>query len=267
MDLDRDRAQRQAVVRHYDHRAPTYDDGPLHRALATAVAGLVTEALDAAPDPHDQRRPVVLDVATGTGLVLRALATPTPTAAPTATAARLVGIDLSPGMLRIATAALPPPAATFVRADATSLPLADASVDVTTLVTALHLLPSAAAADTALAECVRVLRPGGHLVTATFTDPATPPAPAPTPAPAATPTPTAPPTAPPTPAPTPVPARRHDAYATVAQLVAVLTPHGLTLRRHRTWADGEHHLLLCHAVLRHAVPASGPVRPAPPASQ
>ncbi|AJR18623.1 methyltransferase domain-containing protein [Pimelobacter simplex] len=255
MDLDRDRAQRQAVVRHYDHRAPTYDDGPLHRALATAVAGLVTEALDAAPDPHDQRRPVVLDVATGTGLVLRALAAPTPT--PTPTAARLVGIDLSPGMLRIATAALPPPAATFVRADATSLPLADASVDVITLVTALHLLPSAAAADAALAECVRVLRPGGHLVTATFTDPATPPAPAPTPAPAAAPTST----------PTPVPARRHDAYATVAQLTAVLTPHGLTLRRHRTWTDGEHHLLLCHAVLCHAVPASGPVRPAPPASQ
>ncbi|MFJ9316348.1 class I SAM-dependent methyltransferase [Pimelobacter simplex] len=249
MDLDRDRAQRQAVVRHYDHRAPTYDDGPLHRALATAVADLVTEALDAAAD---QRRPVVLDVATGTGLVLRALATPTPTPTPTPTAARLVGIDLSPGMLRIATAALPPPAATFVRADATSLPLADASVDVITLVTALHLLPSPAAADAALAECVRVLRPGGHLVTATFTDPTTPPAPTPAapPAPAATPT------------PAPAPARRHDAYATVAQLTAVLTPHGLALRRHRTWTDGEHHLLLCHAV-----PASGPVRPTPPASQ
>ncbi|WP_418063719.1 class I SAM-dependent methyltransferase [Pimelobacter simplex] len=259
MDLDRDRAQRQAVVRHYDHRAPTYDDGPLHRALATAVADLVTEALDAAPDSHDQhgqhdprdqRHPVVLDVATGTGLVLRALATPTPT--PTPTAARLVGIDLSPGMLRIATAALPPPAATFVRADATSLPLADASVDVITLVTALHLLPSPAAADAALAECARVLRPGGHLVTATFTDPTTPPAPTPA--------------APPAPAATltsaPAPARRHDAYATVAQLTAVLTPHGLTLRRHRTWTDGEHHLLLCHAV-----PASGPVRPTPPASQ
>lgn len=258
-----DREQRDAVTRHYDDRAPTYDDGPLHRALATAVADLVTEALAAASppppadppaDPPPQQPPVVLDVATGTGLVLRALALALATSRspgsprPSGPIARLVGVDLSPGMLRIAATALPPPAATFLRADATALPLANASVDVVTLVTALHLLPSPAAADAAIAECRRVLRPGGHLLTATFTDPARPSGRPPA-TPAAS-----------------TPRRRHEAYATVDQLIAVLAPHGLTVQDHRTWTDGAHHLLLCHATTS-TIPASGPVPPTPPTSQ
>lgn len=258
-----DREQRDAVTRHYDDRAPTYDDGPLHRALAAAVADLVAEALAASPpppadpptDPPRQQPPVVLDVATGTGLVLRTLARALATSrspGPPGRIARLVGVDLSPGMLRIAATALPPPAAAFLRADATALPLADTSVDVVTLVTALHLLPSPAAADAAIAECRRVLRPGGHLLTATFTDPAPPPG-RPQAAPAAS-----------------APRRRHEAYATVDQLTAVLAPHGLTVQDHRTWTDGAHHLLLCHATTStttSTIPASGPVPPTPPTSQ
>lgn len=262
-----DREQRDAVTRHYDDRAATYDDGPLHRALATAVADLVAEALAASPPPpadpptgppQQQPPPVVLDVATGTGLVLRAVARvlatsrPPDSPRPSGHSARLVGVDLSPGMLRIAAAALPPPAAAFLRADATALPLADTSVDVVTVVTALHLLPSPAAADAAIAECRRVLRPGGHLLTATFTDPAPPPG-RPQAAPAAS-----------------TPQRRHEAYATVDQLTAVLAPHGLTVQDHRTWTDGAHHLLLCHATpstTPSTIPASGPVPPTPPTSQ
>jgi len=263
-----DREQRDAVTRHYDDRAPTYDDGPLHRALAAAVADLVAEALAASPPPPteqpaippQQQPPVVLDVATGTGLVLRALALttsrPPGSPRPSGPSARLVGVDLSPGMLRIAATALPPPAAAFLRADATALPLADTSVDVVTLVTALHLLPSPAAADAAIAECRRVLRPGGHLLTATFNDPAPPPDPEITTGTRDT--------------HDPNPRRRHEAYATVDQLTAVLAPHGLTVRDHRTWTDGAHHLLLCHATpstTPSTIPASGPVPPAPPTSQ
>ena len=55
---------RAEVRRRFDDRAPTYDESAMHRGLANAVAGFVLEA----GAPGD-----VLDVATGTGLVLRAL--------------------------------------------------------------------------------------------------------------------------------------------------------------------------------------------------
>lgn len=139
-----------AVRRHYDDRAPTYDDNPMHRGIAAEIAGL---AADASPGG------VVLDVGTGTALVLRALPT----------GGRRVGIDLSPGMLARARAA--DPTLLLARADATRLPLPDGSVDVVTCVTVLHLLPDPAAA---LAEWRRVLRPGGVAFTATFVAAGTP---------------------------------------------------------------------------------------------
>lgn len=139
---------RDAVVARFDDRAATYDDSPMHRGLAAAVAAFVDLAGVQA----------MLDVATGTGLVLRALrslgADP---------AVRMVGVDLSPGMLAVARAALP--GAELVVADAARLPLADSSVDLVTCVTALHLMPDV---DAVLGEWTRVLRPGGRAVTATF---------------------------------------------------------------------------------------------------
>ncbi|WP_418058243.1 class I SAM-dependent methyltransferase [Pimelobacter simplex] len=269
LDRDRDpdllRTQRDAVTRHYDARATTYDDGPLHRALADTVAGLVSEILAAAVGPPTRPR-VVLDVGTGTGLVLRALTITSapPQHAPSGRRIVGIGVDLSPAMLRIAAAASAG-AATFLRADATALPLADSSVDVITCVTALHLLPSAAAADAAIAEWRRVLRSDGHVLTATFT-----PAPAP---------PTTPPTTPPPAAAAAAAAaatsmrRRHDAYATPDQLAAALAPHGLHLDplRTHTWTDGEHHLLLCLLCQAtpspHQGPRTGPVPAPPPPNQ
>lgn len=80
---------------------------------------------------------VVLDVATGTGLVLRALASRD-------ARLHLIGVDISPGMLAVARAALS--AAEWIEADAASLPLEWASVDVVTCVTALHIIPDVSAA-------------------------------------------------------------------------------------------------------------------------
>lgn len=136
---------RDAVVARFDTRAASYDDSPMHRGLAAAVAAFVD--LDGV---H-----AVLDVATGTGLVLRALR-----ASP---AVRTIGVDLSPGMLAVARAALPE--AELVVADAARLPLADSCVDLVTCVTALHLMPDT---DAVLSEWTRVLRPGGRAVIATF---------------------------------------------------------------------------------------------------
>jgi ubiquinone/menaquinone biosynthesis C-methylase UbiE len=139
-----------AVRARFDGRAGEYDDSAMHRGLAAAVAAF---ALADAKDTAD-----VLDVGTGTGLVLRALHEQRPTL-------RLTGIDLSPGMLEVARAALPD--AAFVEADATVLPFGDASFDLVTCATSLHLFPDARAA---MAEWARVLSAGGRAVTATFGD-------------------------------------------------------------------------------------------------
>lgn len=139
-----------AVRARFDGRASEYDDSAMHRALAEAVARFALDGADGVSD--------VLDVATGTGLVLRALRECDP-------ALRLTGIDLSAGMLAVARAALP--VASFVEGDATTLPFGDAEFDLVTCATGLHLFPDAGAA---IAEWVRVLRPGGRAVTATFGD-------------------------------------------------------------------------------------------------
>ncbi|MFE6733297.1 class I SAM-dependent methyltransferase [Microbacterium sp. NPDC057650] len=130
----------------FDDRAPTYDESEMHRALADAVASFT------APSAAG----TVLDVATGTGLVLRALRALLPSA-------RLIGADISPGMLAVARGALPD--AEWLEADAAALPLPDAAVDLISCVTALHLIPDVRGA---LHEWRRVLAPGGRLVTATF---------------------------------------------------------------------------------------------------
>ena len=190
----------EAVTRHYDARASTYDAIDLHRALVATVA----DELEPLP-----RGGLVVDVATGTGLMLRALDG-------TWTGRRL-GVDRSPGMLRVARTALPADVG-LARADAAALPLPDGAADLVTCVTALHLLPRAAAA---LDEWRRVLRPGGRLVTATFTR-----------------------------AGDGLPRdfeRRHDDFRTVAQMAAVLAPSGFAVERHRIWAFDGDELLICSA--------------------
>ncbi len=152
----------EAIRRRFDERAPHYDESDMHRAVAAAVARFVSlVGVD-----------TVLDVATGTGLVLRAVrdrsAAETSKAAPGGDvwAPRFIGVDLSPGMLAVAARELPH--ATLLVADAAALPLPDDSIDLVICATALHMIPDT---EAAVAEWRRVLRPHGRAVTATFARP------------------------------------------------------------------------------------------------
>lgn len=93
---------------------------------------------------------IALDVACGTGRHTRYLAE---------AGHRVIGVDSAPAMLDRAVAKVPD--AGFAEADMGRLPIADHAVDVVVCALALSHVPDLAAA---LAELVRVLRPGGHLV-------------------------------------------------------------------------------------------------------
>jgi septum formation protein len=128
----------------YDAEAGVYDEtrGGLERARAAA------DALCSLVPPGGR----LLDVAGGTGIVSAELAD---------RGFDVLVTDLSPGMLALAGERLPGRAAV---ASADRLPVRTGSCEVVTMVWLLHLLPIPVA-DRVLAEAVRVLRPGGHLVT------------------------------------------------------------------------------------------------------
>lgn len=183
----------------FDTRAPQYDENAMHRDVAAAVADFV--------DLDEVSR--VVDVATGTGLVLREISRRAPDV-------ELIGVDISPGMLRVAREALP--TAEWIEADAAALPLADSSADLLTCVTALHIIPTVAQAA---AEWRRVLSSSGCLVTATFAGPV----------PGAT------PVAPHGAVDTAYP-REHEPYSDPDALNASFGRFGLRLARHTEWSDG-----------------------------
>ncbi len=96
----------------------------------------------------------VLDVGCGTGRLARALAE---------RGQRVWGVDPSDAMLEQARA-VPARGVAFRRAVAEALPFRDASFDGAVLRQAVHLVDR----PRAFAELARVLRPGGHVVVATF---------------------------------------------------------------------------------------------------
>ena len=98
---------------------------------------------------------LVLDIAAGTGTSSRAF---------TNAGARCVACDFSLGMLR-AGARKPRERVTFVAGDALALPFAARTFDVVTISFGLR---NVADADAALAEMLRVTRPGGRLVICEF---------------------------------------------------------------------------------------------------
>ncbi|HWK91505.1 MAG TPA: methyltransferase domain-containing protein [Luteimicrobium sp.] len=150
------------IAARFDARAPRYDESAMHGALAEAAARF------AADDAQAPSR--VLDVATGTGLVLRALADlgllpgaassgePAPSGEPA-----VVGLDASAGMLAVARTHLPGVA--WTQGDAQALPFDDGAFDLVTCVTGLHLMADPVAA---LTEWRRVLAPLGRIVLGTL---------------------------------------------------------------------------------------------------
>ncbi|MBX7077992.1 MAG: methyltransferase domain-containing protein [Nannocystaceae bacterium] len=127
---------------YYDAFAQRYDDGRdrgYHRLIDDQAAALVRRV----GEGRD-----VLEVGCGTGLVLQRVAR---------FARSAQGIDLSPGMLAHARAR----GLDVREGSATALPLPDESVDVAYSFKVLSHVPEL---ERALAEMLRVVRPGGHLV-------------------------------------------------------------------------------------------------------
>ncbi|QNA76112.1 class I SAM-dependent methyltransferase [Streptomyces sp. So13.3] len=127
----------------YDVEAERYDAtrGGVPRAEAAARA-----VLQLVPD----RARTLLDVGCGTGLVTERLARP---------GLRVLGVDASAGMASVAAGRVGP---AVVLGDSRRLPFATGSVDAVCAIWLLHLLPDAAEV---VAECARVLRPGGVFLT------------------------------------------------------------------------------------------------------
>ncbi|MGW4646351.1 class I SAM-dependent methyltransferase [Kitasatospora sp. NPDC004289] len=129
----------------YDDEARGYDETRGGEPRAAAAAAALERLLPPGPG-------TVLDLACGTGIVTERLLRP---------GRRVVGADLSAGMLGVAAGRVP---GGVVCADATRLPLAGGSVDAVVMVWLLHLLPEVVA-EAVFAEAVRVVRPGGVVVT------------------------------------------------------------------------------------------------------
>jgi ubiquinone/menaquinone biosynthesis C-methylase UbiE len=99
----------------------------------------------------------MLDIATGTGIVLRLARARHPGLG------RLVGLDLTPGMLEVAREKSVGLDIEFVEGDATALPFEDESFDLVTCQQGLQFFPEP---QQALREFRRVLAPGGRLIVA-----------------------------------------------------------------------------------------------------
>ncbi len=129
----------------FDRIAPRYDlvNRLMTLGLDQRWRRQLLETLQVAPGEQ------LLDLATGTGDLAEMA---------DACRARAVGLDFSRGMLAGARRRCPHLA--FVQGDAALLPLPDASVDVVTCGFALRNFSDLRAV---LAECARVLRPGGRL--------------------------------------------------------------------------------------------------------
>jgi ubiquinone/menaquinone biosynthesis C-methylase UbiE len=112
----------------------------------------------AAPGPEDR----VLDLATGTGALLRLLARRPDRPR------SVLGVDASQAMLDRVPAFMP--GWSLVRADARRLPIPDADFDVVACAFLVHLLDEDDRAEV-LAEIARVLAPGGRVALVTLLSP------------------------------------------------------------------------------------------------
>jgi len=154
------RGSRRALVRAYDWFSFFY---------GRAAAGLEREGVNRGLRKADARPGErVLEVAVGTGIVHARLArrlNPSPRSAGLGTSGLLVGVDLSPRMLRAARRQAP--GSRLAQADAFALPFADGSFDLVWAGYLLDLIPAERMTELAR-EFRRVLRAGGRLVLVNF---------------------------------------------------------------------------------------------------
>jgi SAM-dependent methyltransferase len=133
------------IAQEFDRRAATYDQSEMHRWQADQAVRLLR------PQPAQR----ILDIATGTGLAARACVRITHASQ------RIVGIDVSHGMLQAAAAVS---RISYLQADAARLPFRPATFDALLCVAAIPYLPDLAKA---VNEWGRVARPGASLVLTT----------------------------------------------------------------------------------------------------
>jgi SAM-dependent methyltransferase len=146
------RREYQDVAR-FDTWAAGYESSALQEAFYTRLHRHVLR-FAAGLEPAPAR---MLDVGCGTGRLLRTAAAEFP-------GTRLVGADISAGMLEQARAmAGPGECEAFVRADSASLPFADAAFDLVTCTACSHHWPDPASV---LSELCRITAAGGLLVLA-----------------------------------------------------------------------------------------------------
>jgi len=142
---------KQSIARGFGGASRTYDNASrLQKAMGDAMLAMIRG--DFSPE-------TVLDLGCGTGWFTRKLAARYPGAAS-------IGADLATGMLGQARAASPNTTA-WLNADAEQLPLADQSVD---LIFSNLMIQWSAHPDVILAECRRVLKPGGFMAVSTLLD-------------------------------------------------------------------------------------------------
>ena len=148
----------QQVEAMFDNIAPTYDTLN-HRLSWNIDKGWRRKAIRQLLPHHPQ---TVLDIATGTGdfaLLAARMLRPQ----------RLIGVDISEGMMQIARRkASPTPTVTFQKEDCMSLSFADNSFDA---VTAAFGIRNFQNLEQGLREMCRVLKPGGHLSIIELTTP------------------------------------------------------------------------------------------------
>jgi ubiquinone/menaquinone biosynthesis C-methylase UbiE len=136
-------------VGRFDEWAPHYEQHWMQRRIMGPVLDTVLDlAAQQVPDPK-----AILDIGCGTGRLLRAAASRFP-------GARLDGVDAAEGMIKQATASLPPGLPIrFQQASAEALPFGDGGFDLVFSTMTFHHW---ADQQKAIGEVRRVLAPGGR---------------------------------------------------------------------------------------------------------
>ncbi len=143
----------------FDRVAARYDRTNTVLSMGNAPLWRVATTRAVAPKPGER----ILDVAAGTGTSSASLA---------ASGASVVAADFSPGMIEVGRARQERvPNLVFVEADATNLPFGDDEFDAVTISFGLRNVNGP---EKALAEFLRVTKPGGRLVICEFSQPPAP---------------------------------------------------------------------------------------------